>query len=104
MAALQLDLYPKAAATPRADTTHARPPLGGGRSRRGGEARGARRPGAERQRGGRTLDEVLVGAWEGLLAHHPVTCPVCSAAMTPRYGSGPGPVGGRCTSCGSTLG
>jgi hypothetical protein len=86
------------------DTAYARPPLSGGRSRRGGEASGARCPEAQRQRGGRTLDEVLVGAWEGLLAHHPVTCPVCSSAMEPRYGSGPGPVGGRCKGCASTLG
>jgi hypothetical protein len=50
-----------------------------------------------------TLDDLVVGAWEGLLAHHPATCPVCSAAMSPRYGSGSRPVGGRCSGCGSTL-
>jgi hypothetical protein len=55
-------------------------------------------------RGRPTLDDLVVGAWEDLLAHHPVTCPICSAAMTPRYGSGPRPVGGRCSGCGSTLG
>jgi hypothetical protein len=86
------------------DTAYARPPLSGGRSRRSREAPGARCPDAQRQRDRRTLDEVLVGAWEGLLAHHPVACPVCSSAMEPRYGSGPGPVGGRCKGCGSTLG
>jgi hypothetical protein len=51
-----------------------------------------------------TLDEVLVGVWEGLSSHHTVTCPVCSGKMAPRYGSGARPVGGRCKRCGSTLG
>ena len=51
-----------------------------------------------------TLDDVLVGVWEGLSSHHTVTCPVCSGKMTPRYGSGARPVGGRCQRCGSTLG
>jgi hypothetical protein len=59
---------------------------------------------APTERGRMTLDALVVGAWEGLAAHHPVACPVCSGAMTPRYGSGPGPVGGRCGRCGSTLG
>jgi hypothetical protein len=55
-------------------------------------------------RGRLTLDEVLSAAWDGLAAHHSVTCPVCSGSMAPRYGSGAKPVGGRCTRCGSTLG
>jgi hypothetical protein len=58
-------------------------------------------------RGGETprrLDDVLTAAWDGLAAHHAVTCPVCSGSMAPRYGSGAQPVGGRCTRCGSTLG
>ena len=58
-------------------------------------------------RGGETprrLDEVLSAAWDGLAAQHSVTCPVCSGAMAPRYGSGAKPVGGRCARCGSTLG
>jgi hypothetical protein len=59
---------------------------------------------APASRGGLTLDEVLTGAWDGLAAHHSVTCPVCSGSMAPRYGSGAQPVGGRCTRCGSTLG
>ena len=53
---------------------------------------------------GPTLDEVLVGVWEGLLASRKVSCPVCSGAMEPRHGSGPGPVGGRCRDCNSILG
>jgi hypothetical protein len=51
-----------------------------------------------------TLDDVLSAAWEGLAGHHSVTCPVCTGSMTPRYGSGAKPVGGRCQRCGSTLG
>jgi hypothetical protein len=57
-----------------------------------------------RQPVGATLDHVLTAAWDGLAAHHSVTCPVCSGSMAPRYGSGAKPVGGRCTRCGSTLG
>ncbi len=51
-----------------------------------------------------TLDDLVTGVWEGLSTHHTVTCPVCSGKMTPRYGSGARPVGGRCGRCGSTLG
>ena len=51
-----------------------------------------------------TLDDLIVGGWEGLSSHHTVTCPVCSGKMTPRYGSGARPVGGRCKRCASTLG
>jgi hypothetical protein len=60
------------------------------------------RPGDD-ARGGPTLDDLVVSAWEGLLARHPATCPICGGAMTPRYGSGPRPVGGRCAACGSML-
>ena len=52
----------------------------------------------------RTLDDLIVGVWEGLSSHHTVTCPVCSGKMAPRYGSGARPVGGRCKRCASTLG
>ena len=58
--------------------------------------------------GGRaTLEEVLSGAWEGLVAGRAVGCLVCGSqqGLKPRYGaSGPAPVGGRCADCGSTLG
>lgn len=59
---------------------------------------------ADRRATGATLDHMLTAAWDGLAAHHSVTCPVCSGSMAPRYGSGAKPVGGRCTRCGSTLG
>jgi hypothetical protein len=54
-------------------------------------------------REGPTLEDVLSGAWEDLIAHRTATCPVCDGAMTPRYGSGPSAVGGRCGGCGSEL-
>jgi hypothetical protein len=52
---------------------------------------------------GPTLDDLLVGVWEGLVAHRTVACPACGEAMTPRYSAGPAPVGGRCTSCSTTI-
>lgn len=55
------------------------------------------------QDGGPTLDDVLVGVWEGLAAHRTVACPACGGAMTPRYSAGPAPVGGRCSSCRTTI-
>ena len=61
-------------------------------------------PPAAEGRGRRTLDELIVGVWEELTAHHAAACPVCRAPMQPRYGSGAAPVGGRCGGCGSTLG
>jgi hypothetical protein len=55
------------------------------------------------QGGGPTLDDLVVGVWEGLAAHRTVACLACGEAMTPRYSAGPAPVGGRCTSCGTTI-
>ena len=49
--------------------------------------------------GGATLDEMLVGAWEGLSARHPVSCPVCAGAMQPRAGA----AGGACGDCGAQV-
>ena len=57
--------------------------------------------------GGPTLDRAITQAWEGLVAGRVVGCLVCGSTQgfKPRYGaSGPAPVGGRCTDCGSTLG
>jgi len=54
--------------------------------------------------GGQSLDDVLVGAWEGLTAHRSVACPVCRGALRPRYGAtSRTPIGGRCDDCGTTL-
>jgi hypothetical protein len=49
------------------------------------------------------LDDVLVGVWEGLAAHRVVRCVVCAEDMAPEYGAHARPIGGRCTSCGTTL-
>ncbi|MEY2434744.1 MAG: hypothetical protein QOC92_4469 [Acidimicrobiaceae bacterium] len=58
-----------------------------------------------REAGRATLEGAIVRAWEGLTAHHGVSCLVCGGHMAPRYGaSGVAPVGGRCADCGSTLG
>jgi hypothetical protein len=53
--------------------------------------------------GGPTLDDLVVGVWEGLTAHRTVACLACGEAMVPRYGAGHAPVGGRCSSCGTTI-
>jgi hypothetical protein len=52
---------------------------------------------------GATLDDLLVGVWEDLTTHRTVACPACGDDMIPRYSAGPAPVGGRCTSCTTTL-
>jgi hypothetical protein len=52
-----------------------------------------------------TLDELVGGAWQELVAHRSVDCLICGAVMTPRYGaSGHAPVGGRCDECGASFG
>lgn len=57
------------------------------------------RTGTATRGGGATLDELLVGAWEGLSSHHLVACPVCTAEMAPRAHA----PGGACGDCGSQL-
>ena len=52
--------------------------------------------------GGLTLDEVIVGVWEGLAAHAAVACPLCAGTLRPRTASGAA-AGGRCGDCGTTL-
>ena len=54
-------------------------------------------------REGRTLEDLLSGAWEDLSANRTATCPICDGAMEPRYGSGPSAVGGRCRDCRTDL-
>lgn len=62
--------------------------------------------------GGLTLDDAIVGAWEGLAAQAVVACPLCGGALRPaaqRAGAGGSRagdpvVGGRCGDCGTTLG
>jgi len=54
-------------------------------------------------REGRTLEDVISGAWEDLAAHRTAACPICTGALEPRYGSGPSSVGGRCRDCGTEI-
>jgi hypothetical protein len=54
-------------------------------------------------RQGPTLDDLVAGVWEGLLAGAPADCPACGAVMSPRHSAGAGIVGGRCGGCGSSL-
>jgi len=50
-----------------------------------------------------TLDEMIVGVWEGLARHRVVNCPTCGGDMRPLYAAGARPVGGRCGDCRSTI-
>jgi hypothetical protein len=51
--------------------------------------------------GGLTLDDAIVGVWEGLAAQVVVACPVCDGALRPR--AAPDIVGGCCEDCGASL-
>ncbi|MDO8213645.1 hypothetical protein [Conexibacter sp. CPCC 206217] len=55
-----------------------------------------------------TLDELIVGAWEGLAAQAAVQCPLCEGALRPVRGrdvngGASAVVGGRCDSCATML-
>jgi hypothetical protein len=54
-------------------------------------------------RGGPTLDDLIVGVWEGLASGRAAACPVCSGTLAPRFGAGAAPVAARCRDCGSEL-
>jgi hypothetical protein len=58
---------------------------------------------ASARRQGPTLDDLVAGAWEGLLAGAPADCLVCGTKLAPRHSAGAGIVGGRCGGCGSSL-
>jgi hypothetical protein len=58
---------------------------------------------ARAHRHGPTLDDLVAGAWEGLLAGAPADCFVCGTPLTPRHSAGAGIVGGRCGGCGTTV-
>ena len=59
---------------------------------------------ARAHRHGPTLDDLVAGAWEGLLAGAPADCLVCGTPLAPRHSAGAGDRGGRCGGCGTTLG
>ena len=58
---------------------------------------------ARAHRHGPTLDDLVAGAWEGLLAGAPADCLVCGAPMAPRHSAGAGIVGGRCGGCSASI-
>lgn len=60
-------------------------------------------PTASARRHGPTLEALVAGAWEGLLAGAPADCMVCGAPLVPRHSAGAGIVGGRCGGCGTTV-
>jgi hypothetical protein len=45
-----------------------------------------------------TLEQLISGAWEGLVARAEVACPICGGVMTRRSGGD-----GSCRDCGSSL-
>jgi hypothetical protein len=51
--------------------------------------------------GGPTLDDAIVGAWEGLAARAVAACPLCGGGL--RAPSTPAAHAGRCSDCGTTL-
>jgi len=51
--------------------------------------------------GGLTLDDAIVGVWEGLAARVVVACPLCGGALRPH--PAPDVVGGRCGDCAASL-
>jgi hypothetical protein len=51
--------------------------------------------------GGPTLDDAIVGAWEGLAAQVVVACPLCDGPLRPH--AAPEAIGGRCDDCATTL-
>ncbi len=52
---------------------------------------------------GPTLDDLITGVWEGLVARRVARCPVCGGAMRPRHVAGHGCAGGGCSDCGTQL-
>ena len=50
-----------------------------------------------------TLDELVSGVWEGLVAHRPVPCPVCGGPLAAVDDANGRAVQGRCGDCGTTL-
>ena len=53
--------------------------------------------------GGRTLEDLVSGAWHTLLTGAAAECLSCGAQLHPRHSAGAGVVGGRCDGCGAGL-
>jgi hypothetical protein len=50
-----------------------------------------------------TLDDLLVGVWEGLHRTHQAGCPVCGGVLVAQPQTGRKPAAGQCRDCGSTM-
>jgi hypothetical protein len=50
-----------------------------------------------------SLEDAITALWDDLTAGEVSDCPVCGEAMEPRHSAGAGVVGGRCTSCATTI-
>jgi hypothetical protein len=60
--------------------------------------------GVDGLRGRPTLDDAIVGAWEGLSARAAASCPICDGWMKPIGPAPPlGTVRARCDRCGCEL-
>ncbi len=68
-----------------------------------GAAGGVEADGDDGVGGGPTLDETIVGAWEGLTAQVAVACPLCPEGVLRPLRSSPDRTGGRCDHCGAQL-
>jgi hypothetical protein len=53
--------------------------------------------------GERTLEDLVLGAWEELAVVPTSSCPLCSGPLLPRFGAGARPVGARCSDCSTEL-
>ncbi len=53
--------------------------------------------------GERTLEDLVLGAWEELAVAHAASCPLCAGPLVPRFGAGARPVGARCAACSSEV-
>ena len=57
----------------------------------------------EQPRATLTLDEMISGLWGELRDGETADCPVCGLDLLPRHSASAGVVGGRCSSCATTL-
>jgi hypothetical protein len=66
------------------------------------QAAAARSPRGRRE--GATLEELVNGLWEGVLAAEPVACPLCGGELVGRASAHARSTEGRCRDCGTTIG
>jgi len=65
---------------------------------------GASAPARTEPFGERTLEDLVLGAWEELAVAPTTSCPLCAGPLLPRFGAGARPVGARCSGCATELG